>query len=80
MTQEIRELIDRILGSYDEMDRRFTAAGVGSVVGAVKTIVDGDGKLLGAHLLGHNADEVVNVFAGSTSFSKRSAVTTCQET
>ena len=27
MTQEIRELIDRILSSYDEMDRRFTAAG-----------------------------------------------------
>jgi len=27
VTQEIRELIDRILSSYDEMDRRFTAAG-----------------------------------------------------
>jgi hypothetical protein len=27
VTQEIRELIDRILASYDEMDRRFTAAG-----------------------------------------------------
>ena len=27
MTQEIRELIDRILSSYDEMDRRFTTAG-----------------------------------------------------
>jgi phosphoenolpyruvate-protein kinase (PTS system EI component) len=24
---EIRELIDRILSSYDEMDRRFTTAG-----------------------------------------------------
>jgi len=27
VTHEIRELIDRILSSYDEMDRRFTAAG-----------------------------------------------------
>ena len=27
MTQEIRELIDRILSSYDEMDGRFSSAG-----------------------------------------------------
>lgn len=27
MTHEIRELIDRILSSYDEIDGRFTAAG-----------------------------------------------------
>ena len=38
---------------------------VGDTVGAAKAIVDGDGTLLGAHVLGHNADEVVNVFAAA---------------
>ena len=33
MTQEIRELIDRILSSYDEIDARFTSAGgLGSIL------------------------------------------------
>jgi hypothetical protein len=33
VTQEIRELIDRILSSYDEIDARFTAAGgLGSIL------------------------------------------------
>ena len=33
VTQEIRELIDRILSSYDEIDARFTSAGgLGSIL------------------------------------------------
>ena len=37
---------------------------VGIRVSAAKTIVEiGTGRILGAHLLGHNADEVINVFA-----------------
>lgn len=27
MTEEVRELIDRIVSAYDELDRRFAAAG-----------------------------------------------------
>jgi glutathione reductase (NADPH) len=37
---------------------------VGQKVGAYKTITDkSSGRLLGAHLLGHNADEMINLFA-----------------
>ena len=39
MTQEIRELIDRILSSYDEIDGRFSAAGgLGSLLSLYEQI------------------------------------------
>ena len=39
MTQEIRQLIDRILSSYDEIDGRFTAAGgLGSLLSLYEQI------------------------------------------
>jgi glutathione reductase (NADPH) len=35
-------------------------------ISGAKTIVErGTGKIVGAHLLGHNADEVINVFAAA---------------
>jgi hypothetical protein len=39
VTQEIRELIDRILSSYDEIDGRFsTAGGLGSLLSLYEQI------------------------------------------
>jgi hypothetical protein len=39
VTQEIRELIDRILSSYDEIDARFMAAGgLGSILSLYEQI------------------------------------------
>ncbi len=39
---------------------------VGARVSGAKVLVEqGTGKLVGAHLLGHNADEVINVFAAA---------------
>ena len=39
VTQEIRELIDRILSSYDEIDTRFTASGgLGSILSLYEQI------------------------------------------
>ena len=39
MTHEIRELINRILSSYDEIDTRFTAAGgLGSILSLYEQI------------------------------------------
>lgn len=40
----------------------YTARRVGEAVYAYKTLTDEDGKILGAHLVGPHADEVINLF------------------
>jgi glutathione reductase (NADPH) len=41
----------------------YTARRVGEAVYGYKTIVEGDsGRILGAHLVGPHADEVINLF------------------
>jgi glutathione reductase (NADPH) len=41
----------------------YTARRVGETVYAYKTLTDDGGKVLGAHLVGPHADEVINLFA-----------------
>ncbi|WP_175058927.1 NAD(P)/FAD-dependent oxidoreductase [Thermococcus sp. 2319x1] len=47
-----------------ETSRWYSSLRINQKYGAYKIILDEDtGKILGAHLLGHNAEEVINIFA-----------------
>lgn len=49
---------------HRETSQWYASRRIGETCSGFKTIVEEDsGRILGAHLLGHNADEVVNVFA-----------------
>jgi glutathione reductase (NADPH) len=42
----------------------YTSRRIGLAFSGYKILTDaGDGRILGAHLLGHNADEIINIFA-----------------
>jgi glutathione reductase (NADPH) len=55
--------------AHGETVEWFTSRRVREPVGMFKTIADaGTGRILGAHLFGHRADEVINTFALAARF------------
>lgn len=58
-----RETCPTVRVKFADVSDWYTARRVGESVYAYKTLVDGDsGRILGAHLVGPQADEVINLF------------------
>lgn len=62
--EEVRDKGISYQKRYKETGSTFSSRKIGEKHSGFKLLIEeGSGKILGAHLLGHNADEVINVFA-----------------
>jgi glutathione reductase (NADPH) len=53
----------RYVRHFEDTSSWYASRRVGSAASGYKILIDEDGALLGAHLLGHDAEELINVFA-----------------